>query len=219
MNAFCVDTLVVPAARAVDGTRRVDFLSTFREPRAVELTPALVERHPHTYRNAVIKIVEHLEILRSKFVAGLLVFSCEESVTAVGYHKAQKRQHGYAEEIVFSAARNHILPDYHSESVAMIIPAHRLDFYMLAKHVEAEVFHKFDIVNHSLVRRGSKHTIAPVSLVEQTVVEIGLIVEEQPHFALRVLSVGELAHSEVTSYHIAVAHRDDVVRMRVLWRP
>lgn len=90
---------------------------------------------------------------------------------------------------------------------------------MFSQHIEAKVFHRLNVVNHRLVGRRSEHTVAPISLIEKTFVEIRLVVEEQAFFAGFVDAFRELTHAEITSDHIVVANDHDVVKVRVLGRP
>ena len=47
---------------------------------------------------------------------------------------------------------------------------------MLAQHVKAHVLGGLNVKNESLIRRSGVHTVGPVALIEQTVVEIRLAV-------------------------------------------
>lgn len=90
---------------------------------------------------------------------------------------------------------------------------------MFSQHIEAKVFHCLNVVNHRLVGRRSEHTVAPISLIEKTFVEIRFVVEEQTFLAGFVNAFRELTHAKITSDHIVVANDHDVVKVRVLGRP
>ena len=47
----------------------------------------------------------------------------------------------------------HILPNQHSEAVAIVVPARRLHLYMLSYHIEAQFFGFLYIEGHSLGSR------------------------------------------------------------------
>ena len=62
----------------------------------------------------------------------------------------------------------------------MIVPAHGLDFDVLAEHVEAQVLHELNIEHHRVVARRGVEPVRPVTLIEHAVLEIRSAVEQQP---------------------------------------
>ena len=126
------------------------------------------------------------------------------------------------ENIKLLSAADHILPDNHSESVAVVIPAVRLNLDVLPEHIEAEALHCFNIVNHCLVARCGKTAVAPIALVKKSFLEIRLVVEEQPCVAV-MLTDAELSHAKVALdriKRIAVFEREHkVIKERLLRRP
>ena len=87
---------------------------------------------------------------------------------------------GDREKVVCSTAVYHVLPDEHAEAVAVIVPAHGLNFDVLAEHVEAHVLHELNIEHHRVVARRSVESVREVSLIEHAVLEIRSAVEQQP---------------------------------------
>ena len=124
-------------------------------------------------------------------------------------------QHG----IRAHAAVDHVLPHQHSQPVAVIVPAHRLQFYMLSKHVEAELFHLCDVEDHRLVAGRSIQPVGPVTLVQKPVVEIGFVIQFKAHHARVVLAHRKLAHSEIGNDDVLVHDDDKVVKRGILGRP
>ena len=98
----------------------------------VELTPALVEGHPAADAGAVIEIVYHLEQLAAVVIAPLLFATAEPVIFIILDADADIRQNTRKDISDILAAADHILPDYHAESVAVIVPAQRLDLDMLS---------------------------------------------------------------------------------------
>ena len=66
---------------------------------------------------------------------------------------AGDERRGDRQQIVLSAAGGHVLPDEHAQPVAVIIPAHGLNFDVLAQHIEAQPLHERNIIDQRLVRR------------------------------------------------------------------
>ena len=90
---------------------------------------------------------------------------------------------------------------------------------MLAEHIEAAVLQHLHVVFHPLLGRRGKKPVGPPSLVEGADHEVGLVVEEEPENALRVLALLDLAHAEVALHHVLAVLRREVVELRALRRP
>ena len=87
---------------------------------------------------------------------------------------AGDERRGDGQQIVLSAAGGHILPDQHPQPVAVVIPAHRLNFDVLAQHIEAQLLHARNIIDQRLVRRRGIQSVRPITLIEHAMVEIRL---------------------------------------------
>ena len=101
---------------------------------------------------------------------------------------ARDEGRGDGEKVIFPAAVYHVLPDEHAEAVAVIVPAQRLDFDVLAEHVEAQVLHELNVKNHRVVARRGVEPVREVALVKNAVLEIRPAVEKQPGNAVFVFS-------------------------------
>ena len=82
-------------------------------------------------------------------------------------------------EIAVAAVVDYVLPDNHTQPVALIVEFLRLDFDVLAQGVEAETLHGEDIIGIAFRGGGGEQPLRPVALIQQTVEEIGFAVETQ----------------------------------------
>ena len=73
---------------------------------------------------------------------------------------------------------------------------------MLAEHIEAQILHGLDIVDERFVRGGGVHTVRPIALIQQTVLEVGLVVEEHTHHTLAVGAKTVFAHTKVATHAV-----------------
>ena len=82
---------------------------------------------------------------------------------------AEREQHRWniagLDQIVGRPAVDHVLPDEHSQSVAMIIPAHRFYFAVFSYHVKALCLGSLDIVDHRLIAHGGQEAFGIIALV------------------------------------------------------
>ena len=101
----------------------------------------------------------------------------------------------------------------------MIVPAGGLYFDMLAEHVEAELFHLFDVVDHRLFRRRRHKALGPVSLVQDPVEEVWLAVQKQPGFSRLIRPHAKRAHGKIALDHIFSRLDPQVVQFRVFRTP
>ena len=170
------DLLIVPAGGVVDGARRVDVCDLLGYTSCIKLPPAFVKGHPHGDARAVVQKLDHLVELGLVFYSALEVLSCEKLVVFIAQVYSGNERRGDDCRIVAAAAVYHVLPDEHAEPVAVIVPAQGLNLDVFAQHVKAHVLRRLDIEDECLIGRGGVHSVGPVALVEQTVVEIGLAV-------------------------------------------
>ena len=168
--------LVVPTAGVVYGPRRV-YLQDGRDVLlSVELAPAFVEGDPHGYTWAVIQLRDHLAQLLRELRAPALVPSAESAVFVV-LHVPARQQRGRDDcRIIAPAAVRHVLPDQHTEFVAVVVPAQGLDLHVLPEHVEAHGLRRLYVEAEGLIARRGIQSVRPPALVQQAVVEIGLAV-------------------------------------------
>ncbi|MNN21480.1 hypothetical protein D3C81_1348010 [compost metagenome] len=70
-----------------------------------------------------------------------------------------------------SSSIDHVLPDNHTQTIAMIIPSCRLNLDMLPNHVEAKLFSDFNIIDESFIGRCGIQAVRPISLIKNTVLK------------------------------------------------
>ena len=216
--------LIVPAARVVNDSRGIVCLDGIADLLRVELTPALVEGHPAADAGAVIEIVYHLEQLAAVVIAPLLFAAAEPVIFIILDADADIRQNTRKDISDILAAADHILPDYHAESVAVIVPAQGLDLDMLSEHIKAEALHLGDIKYHRFVVGWSQTAVAPIALIEQAALEIGLVIEHKARQTLLILADAELSHAEIAldgidSFAVFLHGEYKVIESRALGAP
>ena len=114
-------------------------------------------------------------------------------------------------QVVGCPAVNHVLPDQHSQSVAVIIPPHRLYLTVLAYHVKALFLCRLDVENHRLVTHRRQKAFGIVALVKDSFLEIGLVVEAKPWDSAAVRLCGEDAHAKIALHHILSIYNADII--------
>ena len=78
-------------------------------------------------------------------------------VLRVGGHVGEQSGHiAHPGHMIGRAAADHILPYDHTQTIAVVIPAQRLNFDMFPEHVESQAFCKVNIIDKSLIA-GSSH--------------------------------------------------------------
>ena len=90
---------------------------------------------------------------------------------------------------------------------------------MLSEHIEAHILHGLYIGNHGFVRRCGIQPVRPVALIQHAVVEVRLVVQKQPLYAIFVLPKLYLAHAEVALDHILAHLHVKVVKVGLLRGP
>ena len=101
----------------------------------------------------------------------------------------------------------------------MVVPAQRLDLDMLAQHIEAHRLGGADIVDKRLVRRRGIEPVRPVALIEQTVLEVRLVIQKQARHSVFILCDGYLAHGKIAEHLVLAAAYAEAVELRVLRAP
>ena len=126
---------------------------------------------------------------------------------------------GDCEKIILPAAVYHVLPHQHAQPVAVIVPAHRFDLYVLSQYIEAHVAHELNVVHHRLVARRGVQPVRPVALIEHAGVKIRLAVEHKARTPVAVMSRGDGAHGKVALHPVLAQLRREVIQLRLLRRP
>ena len=213
------DLLVVPAGGVVYRSCAVKVPDKLCDTGGVKLTPALVERYPHRDAGAVVELMQHLEKLNLVLLSARLVLSGEQLVAIVLEVDARHERGGDDDGVVLAAAVYHVLPHEHTEAVAVIVPAHGFDLYVLAQHIKAHVLCGLNVEDQRLVTRRGVHTVGPVALIQKSVVEKGLVVQKQAAYAVPVTGDGEFAHRKVAVHLVLAADDGEVVELRRVGRP
>jgi len=78
---------------------------------------------------------------------------------------------------------------------------------MLTDHIESQILHLLDIINHRLICRCRIKAIRPVSLIQYTFLEIWLIIQIHSRNSFIIILHFYLAHGKIAVYLI-VSHRD-----------
>ena len=164
-------------------------------------------------------MVHKLAELRLELCAPLAVAPGKEGVCRVVQMYARHERRGDDDRVIAPSAVRHILPDEHTEPVAMVVPAQRLDLDMLAQHIEAHRLGGADIVDKRLIRRCGIESVRPVALIKQTVLEVWLVIQEQPRHSVFVLCDGYLAHRKVAEHLVLPAAYAEAVELWVLRAP
>ena len=190
----------MPAAGAVDGAGGVHRQDLLGDAVGIELAPALVEGDPHRQRYDVFQKVHGLSGLPLELRAPFFVGAGEPFVSGlliVLEHDVQEGEDGDHQRVVGASAVDHVLPDEDAHLVTEIVPAQGLDLDVLANHREAHVLQEFDVVRHGLFGGRGQKAVRIVSLVQDAVVEIGLVVQPETGDALLVFPDAELPHPEI----------------------
>ena len=116
------------------------------------------------------------------------------------------------------AAAEHILPDDHTQPVAMVVPAEGFHLDMLTQNVEAQLLAAEDIENQRLVAGCGHQAVGPVALIQQAVMEDRLVIERKDLVTL-VLHIGELTHGEIALHRILAAAKAQIVEEGGIRRP
>ena len=121
--------------------------------------------------------------------------------------------------MVGSSAVHHVLPDNHSETVAMVVPAHRLDLDVLAQHIKACFFCQINVIDKCLVAGGGHQPVRPVALIQQSVKKIRCVVQAEPESAVFVGLDREAAQCKVAVNPVVVRNDGKAVEIGLLRCP
>lgn len=152
----------------------------------------------HSHSEFVFKLVATFFVRTGEFLVARFVVVLD----VILEHGCQKTD---VQKIVLCSAAHHVLPHQNAFLVAVVVPAQRLDFDVLAQHIEAHGFDHFHVPFECGVGRRRKHAVRPITLVEKSRVEVWLVVEPHTLEALAVRHPTEFAHAEV-GFDYVVAH-------------
>ena len=93
----------------------------------------------------------------------------------------------YPGHMIGRAAADHILPYDHAQTIAVIIPAQRLELDMFPEHIEAQPICEADIIDKGLIAGSSHQPVGPVALIQDPVEKIGLVIQTKPQNSLGIL--------------------------------
>ena len=109
-------------------------------------------------------------------------------ILRVGGHVGEQCGHiAYPGHMIGRAAADHILPYDHSQTIAVVIPAQRLELDMFPEHIEAQPFCEADIIDKGLIAGSSHQPVGPVALIQDPVEKIGLVIQTKPQNSLGIL--------------------------------
>ena len=197
--------IVIAAAGSVDDTGIIDRTRKVNNLRGLELSPALVERCPYHDRRAVVMLFnDFLPLILESLLHGSGVFAgigapftCDPGLIA-------------------ATQSGHVLPNEDSKAVAVVVPACRLHFHVLANHVKAPVLGLLHIIDQCLVSGSGIETVGPIALVKESEVEHVAVVQLHTPFTVVQLVHGNLAHGGVALYAVTTCQRHlKVVEPRV----
>ena len=221
--AHIASPLIEPAAGMIDRSCGISFPNELFDPKRVKLSPPLIKRNPESNAGIVIKLMHHADDVPLEAPPRLLILSHEQFVMVVAQMSAccrkDRGQIGLKERLHGASAVYHILPDHHSDPVAVIVKAGRLYFDMLAEHVESELLHLLYVVHERLVRGRRHKALRPVSLIQNSVEKVRLAVQKQPGLSLFIISDTEGPHGKVALDHIFPRFDPQIVQLRVFGAP
>ena len=224
MCAFYIAAaLVKPAAGVIYEAARVCKMDLFCQAQGIELSPALVEKHPETDTGNIIKLIDELHGFFLPLSAGFFGSPGKEPVEIVthpGSHRRKKVwQIADQGQKRFSTSVDHILPDDHAQAVTVIIPAHGFHLYVLADHIKAQLLHGTDIENQGLVRGRCVKAFRPVALIQYAIEKVGLIVEEKLWLLFFIQSQGKFPHGKIAVDGVGFRDKLYLIKERILRAP
>ena len=200
--------LIIPAAGLVHKAGIVQRADGLHCPGRVKLAPAFVERHPAADTGMAGKRLYRGFQLPAVFFPAAFLSTAQQlpEWLCIGQAAQQRLQHigqvGDEPQLVGAAAVHHVLPDHKAQPVAVVIPALRLDFCVLAQQVEAQRFHLAQLPLHRRIGRRGIQALRPVALIQQAVEQDGLSVQAEAQHALRIRLTAPLAQGKVAVHGV-----------------
>src|SRR5690606_31186205 len=94
-------------------------------------------------------------------------------------------------------AAGHILPHEYTDTVAMAIPTCRLDFDMLANHIETHFLGLDDVILERFITRRRMQAVCPPTLIQWTILRDKFVVEHDALHAICIFGHTYFPHGEV----------------------
>ena len=216
--------LVKPSAGMVDRSCGIRFSDQLRDAERIKLAPSFIKRNPHADTGMVVKPADHTQQIRLEAASGVGILPGQHPVVAViaqmpSQSRNSCRQIGFQKLMYGTAPVDHILPDHHADTVTVPVPSFGLDLHMLAQHVKSKFLHLCNIKDQGLIRRGRHQALRPVSLVQHSMKEIGIPVEQQAGSAGIVCPHPETTHGKITLNQILPCLNSKTVQDRVFRTP
>ena len=203
MDAFYISTVLVkPAAGRIYQSGRIQPPDHIPDFLRGKLSPAFIKGNPAYNGRMVVKCLDSLSGFLDKLLSAFIAFSGKKKAAVILYRNTKiihkSCQVCNKPGLIGAAAIYHILPYQHTHTVTMEVPAVGFDFSMLAKHVKAQLLHSLDIVDQSLVRGSCVQPVRPVSLVQHSCLENGMIIQTETGDAFFILLNIQLAHGKIS---------------------
>ena len=112
------------------------------------------------------------------------------------------RQVRHMPGLVWIPSIDHILPHQHSQAVTVIVPPLRFNLQMLSEHIESQIFHCLNIVDHRLITRRCIQPLRPISLIQYPFLKIRLVIQKYSWNSFRISCHTNLSHGSVASHMI-----------------
>lgn len=116
------DFLIGPSAGMIDQSRSVDGGDGIGDAPGVKLPPGFVEGNPRVDADRVFQMCEHLCKLHFELPTAFGVLTTEKTIAMIFQMNTGDGENSMKEDVLALASANHILPDKHAQSVAMIVP-------------------------------------------------------------------------------------------------
>ena len=116
------------------------------------------------------------------------------------------------------AIAHHVLKYGHAKTVTSVVEKGWFYLNMLSQSVEAQGFHCPDVLLVSGRGGGGKDSVAPVTLIQDSMEKVGLAIETKA-FILAYLFDLQGAQSKVTFYLVFACLNEDRVEKRAFWAP
>ena len=131
--------------------------------------------------------------------------------------QSNRRKGGIAEEGIVAIV-HHILEDDHTVLITIIIEQLGLDLDVLTQGIEAERFHRKDVVLVALRRRGGINTVAVISLIEERMEKVGFAVQTETTDSVYLANI-QRSDREVRIHLIFPGRQDKAIQIGILGRP
>ena len=191
--------IVVAATGRIDQTRRVVTFRPFGNLTGLELPPCLIEGNPH-----------HNTRMTAQLVDDTAPLTAESLLRSSGTDQLPVIEPAVGNPAGILVAAGHVLPDEHTQPVAMGIPAGRFDLDMLTDGIESKLFGFENIVSERLVRRGRIESVGPPALIEQSQLNVISVVQLHAHGIAYRAFHRYLTHGGITPHtveHTATAQK------------